>query len=314
LNKLSGLESSIALVTGATGFVGSHLVDQLNRKGFQVHAVIRQSSDTTQLQRLPNKSIIHEHDGTANKLLDIMRRVQPRFIFHVASEVIIEHQLNDLDALIQSNIKFGTQLLEAFSIIGGDCFINTGSYWQHSDSSDYNPVNLYAATKQAFEDILCFYTECRSIRAVTLKLFDVYGPCDPRKKLFTLLDEAFRSGKTLDMTKGEQKLDFVFIEDVVRAYCRAAELLSSNDPQLIERSYTVSSNHPMSLRDIVETYQRVTGRTLSIHWGKLPYRPRQVMMPWSGKNLPGWKAETNLESGIRKMLSQSPICVASEGT
>ena len=109
--------------------------------------------------------------------------------------------------------------------------MNTGSYSQHYGGRAYSPVSLYAATKQAFQDILQFYCEVRGLRAVTLELPDTYGPDDKRPKLFSLLDRVARSGETLQMSPGEQLLDLLHVDDVVHGYEVAADgLLSGHLP------------------------------------------------------------------------------------
>ena len=69
---------------------------------------------------------------------------------------------------MSSNITFGTQLVEAMVANGCYQFVNTGTSWQHYENDEYNPVNLYAATKQAFEDILRYYVETSALRVITL--------------------------------------------------------------------------------------------------------------------------------------------------
>ncbi len=294
-----------AFVTGATGFVGYHLVKRLLREEWRVDALLREGSATKQIERLEGSLSLHEYDGTTESIIAIMRTASPEVVFHLASRVEIEHHSSDVENLLRSNVILGTQLLESMHQTDIPYFINTGSYWQHFDGDDYNPVNLYAATKQAFQDILRFYTETSSIRALTLKLFDVYGPNDPRNKLFHLLEDAYRQEKPLAMSPGKQCLDLVYVDDVVQAFCHAANLLRSCPADDLEESYAVTSMRHIELKEVVDMYQRVTGRTVKAIWGGRPYRNRQVMAPWKGKPLPGWKALVDLETGIQLMHSQS---------
>ena len=291
-----------ALVTGATGYVGYHLAQRLARDEWEVGIVARPGSEAKKLEKLPLVSF-YQHDGTTQGLIAIVKQARPEIIFHVASLVQISHDAKDLDPLIASNILFGTQLLEAAVRSEVQFFVNTGSYWQHYESQDYHPVNLYAATKQAFQDILRFYTEVFPLRAVTLKLFDVYGPEDPRDKLFNQLENACSTGKSLRMSAGGQLLDLVFIDDVVEAYCRAAFLLKFKT-EGIEESYAVSSGRQIPLKEIADIYQKLTRRIIPIEWGGRPYRQREVMRPWTGKTLPGWKPAVDLETGISRMICQ----------
>ena len=97
---------------------------------------------------------IYEHDGSTEHLENIIAAANPEIVFHLASLVLAQHQEKDIVPLIQSNVQFGAQLVEAMLQNGVYQLVNTGTFWQHYENQDYNPVCLYAATKQAFETLL----------------------------------------------------------------------------------------------------------------------------------------------------------------
>lgn len=290
-----------AILTGGTGFIGSHLARKLLQSGWQVCLLVRSNSRREKLEALGEQVLFEVYDQNSQRLLEIFDRFRPLAVFHLASSMKLEQRTVEIDDMIHSNILFGTHLLEGMLRSGGLYFVNTGSYWQHFEGKGYNPVNFYAATKQAFEDLLKYYQEATPIRAVTLKLFDTYGPGDSREKLFQLLDRAQQTGESLAMTPGEQLMDLVYIDDVVDAFCQAEKLLESSPQGSLESAYAVSSNRRIPLKNVVQVYERVTGKKLNIQWGGRPYGKRQVMTPWRGTLLPGWKPKVDLEAGIRRM-------------
>lgn len=305
------------IVTGATGFVGYHLTEHFLKSGYQVHVIVRQNSPVRRLQllqALQQPPVIHIHDGTTASMLNIMKKASPDTIFHLASMVLVENQLEDIEPLITSNILFGTQVIESAVRTGVRYFINTGTFWQNYNNEPYNPACLYAATKQAFEDILLFYVEAYSLKAVTLKLFDTYGPYDHRNKLFNLLIKACISGQILAMSPGEQLLDMVFIDDVVAAYIRADYLLENEPADIAGACYAVSSGAPISLKNVVSIYERIVDRKVPIQWGGRPYRTREVMIPCQGKILPGWSPIVNIEEGIRRTVVRYAVHGKEKGT
>ena len=296
----------VVLVTGATGFVGGHLVRRLLADGGETHAIVRPTSNAVALREVLGSGNVHEHDGSTMGLIGILRSVHPDIVFHLASLVVGEHSTDDVDPLVQSNILFGTQLLEAMAVAGVSDIVNTGTYWQHYGGRAYSPVSLYAATKQAFQDILQFYCEVRGLRAVTLELPDTYGPDDKRPKLFSLLDRAARSGETLQMSPGKQLLDLLHVDDVVHGYEVAADgLLSGHLPS--PSQYQLSSGSLVRLKDVVGLYHQATGRTVSVAWGGRPYRLREVMEPRSPVSvLPGWIPSRSLAT----WLNESAACTS----
>lgn len=291
-----------ALVTGATGFVGFHLVHRLIKEGWETHIITRPSSTMILLNDVRNKVIVHQHDGSTNSMIKIVESVEPDIVFHLASVFLAQHKPADIESLVQSNLLLGTQLVEAMILQGVTKLINTGTSWQHYENKDYSPVNLYAATKQAFEAILQYYVEAKGLQVITLKLYDTYGPDDARPKLFTLLRDLVEAQVPLGMSPGEQLIDFVYIDDVVEAYLVGAKRLQSSKIRGQEE-YAVCSGNWVSLREAVRIYEKITNKVSPIQWGGRPYRVREMIEPWkNGACLSDWRTNVKLEDGIRKIM------------
>ena len=229
---------------------------------------------------------------------EYLKKIKKLSSFHL-SLVMREHNMNHIENLVNANITLGLQILEVMSKQNVKYIVNTGTSWQYSQESKI-PVNLYAATKNAFEDIISYYVDAHKINAINLLLFDTYGPRDPRKKLFTLLKEAYLNNEKIEMSKGEQLIDLVYIQDVVKAYAIAAKLLMNYEIES-NQQFTVSSQKPIPLKELVDTICKTMNIKIKIEWGKRPYWSREVMKPYSkGTNLPGWKPQVSLEEGIKK--------------
>ncbi len=292
------LRNKVILITGATGFVGYHLAKNLAEENI-VYCIVRPNSKIDKLQKYSNIKFIY-YNGELSDLADQLLNIDVDLVYHLASLFISEHKTQDVDNLIDSNIKFPTQLLEVLTNRNKPVkLINAGTSWQNFENSNYNPVCLYAATKQSFEDILRFYHEINGVSNITLRLFDTYGPDDTRKKLFWLLDNLRATGNALDMSYGEQKLNLVYITDVIDAFKYSGEvLLKSTHP--VNSIYNVCSDHSIRLKEIVNIYQKVNGCELKINWGKKNYRTREVMEP-SVLHYPivdGWRCKVDIETGI----------------
>lgn len=293
----SRVSSRTALITGATGFAGSHLARRLVQDGWRVHILIRTGSIVPTASEF-SQITVHSHDGTTADMISCLSLAKPDVVFHLASLILSQHHAEDIEPMIQSNILFGTQLLEAMQANGVKHIVNTGTSWQHFNNEDYNPVCLYAATKQAFEALLEYYVQACGLKAITLKLFDTYGSDDLRPKLFHLLNKASSSGEQLDMSEGDQFIDIVHINDVIDAYLVAAERLSKDKVSQHE-SYAVSSGQPLRLKELVQLYSEVTKKAINVNWGARPYRFREVMTTWSnGKSIENWTPKIDLCSGF----------------
>jgi nucleoside-diphosphate-sugar epimerase len=223
--------------------------------------------------------------------------VQPEIVFHLASLFLPQHQPTDVDRLIQSNVQFGTQLLEVMREKGVKHIVNTGTSWQHHLNISDRATNLYAATKQAFERILDYYTEAYQFSATTLYVFDSYGPNDPRKKLISLLWANAQGQTALEMSLGEQLIDLVHVDDLVRAFVLAAQEQTLKPGQ--HSRFGLSSGRAMPLKELTELFAASCGVALKINWGGRPYRDREVMKTWTTYTpLPNWAPEIALEQGL----------------
>lgn len=299
------VEPRTALITGATGFVGAHVTRRLLAEGWRVHVVARPESSLALLGEAAPALTVHRHAGATEQLIDIVRQAQPQVVLHLAALFLARHTPADIEPLVRANVLFGAQLLEAMHLNQATRLVNAGTSWQHYENAAYNPVNLYAATKQAFEALAVYYQQAGGLKMITLSLFDTYGPGDPRPKLFYLLQQAARTGQPLVMSPGEQLIDLVHVADVARAFAQAASLLTQPEcPPFAE--YAVTSGQPLPLKELVSRYEAALGHPLPVTWGARPYRDREVMRPWhTGPRLPGWHAIVPLEAGLAEIITSS---------
>ncbi len=286
------------LITGATGFIGKHLIHRLTTAGHEVYVIVRPSSQA----KLPAEVSSYVFDGKIDELVEFLKGKQFDGIIHLASLFLAQHKPEDIPALVQSNVLFSAQLLDAAVQANIPWFINTGTFWQHYQNAAYSPVNLYAATKQAFMDIAQYYIATSPINFVTLKLSDTFGPGDTRPKIFNLWLKISQTQETLDMSPGEQLIDISYVDNVIDGYEQLIKLLSEDAGKKLKgQSFALKSNERMSLKELSKVFEEVTQTKLSINWGKKSYRPREVMLPWEhGETIPGWQPNISLREGIKR--------------
>jgi nucleoside-diphosphate-sugar epimerase len=288
------------LLTGATGFVGETVARRFIKEGWQVHLLVSAHSDLSNLDNIRARIGVHIHDGSMPSMRRIFDGARPEIVTHLASRFIADHSVDDVDAMVRSNIGLSAQLAEVASLTGVAGFLNAGTSWQTFEGDERRCVNLYAATKEAFEGLLRWYADARGLRALTLKLYDTYGPGDRRRKLVKILANAARTGEVVDMSPGEQIMDLTHVDDIANAFAIAAERVLSGSSATYE-SFFLSGTR-LTLKELVAKVGAVDGSVLNIRFGGRPYRPREVMMPWTGTGLPGWQPTITLDEGIRQML------------
>ncbi len=289
------------VVTGSTGFVGHHVVAHLLAHGHRVRCVVRPDTDLARLPQgiTPADTITH---GAAHDTLCALEAEPADAVIHLASLVSASDEAEDVAPIVEAAVVFGAQIAHAAARGGVAGFVHAGTYWAHrSGTAAEEPVCLYAAAKLAFNRIAQFYAETSGMHVIELELTDTYGEGDTRGKFLDLVDRAARSGETLPASPGDQLVSLVHADDVAHAFATAAHLAAQTGH---EGTYSIASDTPLVLRDIVDVYRASTGRAVSVEWGALPYRDRPIMQPYLHDRLPGWSPRVGLEDGLARVYGK----------
>jgi nucleoside-diphosphate-sugar epimerase len=292
-----------AIVTGAAGHLGLELVRQLQAAEFEVHALVRVGTKTDALQAMAVH--LHPLDGTTERVVEICQQVKPDTVFHVASLYCRDHKTADITPLVESNILYGSQLLEGMRLSGCHRMVTAGTFFQHYNTDDYRALNLYAASKQAFDDILAYYADAYSMSAATLILYEIYSEHDVRRKLMTVIGDSCAQGNPVNLPSDEFWVNFVHVEDVAAAFLQAARLMEAGDiPAGQHRTFSVCAEQDTSSADLVAQFQQATGAEITVNRGAFTQPPRHMPIPWRGDALPGWSPKIDLATGIGRLLAQ----------
>lgn len=290
------------LITGINGFIGKNLSKNLMDTPNKVFAVLRRSSDLYFVNK--NRIPYFVFEDNIEKFTKFIIDNEIKGVIHLATLFIKDHKSEDIRDLISSNVLFGCYVLEASVKAGVTWFINTGTSWQHYNSQDYCPANLYAATKQSFEDIAKFYCATSSIVFLTIKLSETFGQNDTRPKILNLLSRIAKTHQVLKMSPGEQIIEITHIDNVVDFYIEIIKALDSErGATLNQKNLSPKVAKRLTLKELVGYFENELGQKLNIEWGGQPYREREIMIPWdNSESLPGWKEKISLQEGIKRFI------------
>jgi len=289
-------------LTGATGFVGSHFVAYCLERSYEVGILCRENSKTDVFGNGLSFLKRYVYDNSTKSIISALSQMRPDVVIHLATYYKPKHQTEDVENLISSNILYGTQLVEAMTQTGNSLLINFGTILQNFKNEEYFPTNLYSATKEAFHDILRYYVLNQQLRVITLKLSDTYGVNDKRDKILNLLISSALNRTRIDLTLGEQYVDLVYIDDVVRAIdCAIVRLLKNVATG--QECFSVQSNNPIKVKDLVPIVSEICQTNLEVNWGTVPYRSYEIFEPITViERLPGWQPRIDLRTGIKLIV------------
>ncbi len=299
------------LLTGATGFIGSHLLETLLDGRYNLVVLKKKNSSMWRVERL--KPRIKFYNVDESDLESAFESNNIDCIIHLATFYKKFHENeDDVREMIESNILFPSTLLELATKFDVKYFINTGTFFEYklgdekkvTENSPLEPYNLYAATKVSFENILKYYSQNHSIKGITLKLFAPYGERD-NEKLVVYLVKGLLDGTKIELTRGEQRWNFTYVTDIVSAYLKALDYIQNMESDY--ETFNIGSGEVHSIKELVGVLEKISEQSLSVDWGAKPYPTNEIMFVncdnSKAEKLLKWKSQTSLEEGLKNVYS-----------
>lgn len=286
-------------MTGATGFLGSHLLRKLLNNQNQVIILKRSFSDTRRIDDLINHAISYNIDTTPLDIIFEKHRVDA--VIHTATSY--GRNGEKASQVLASNLLYPVELLELSIESRVGVFINTDTF---TNDKQYPPEGLeyYTFSKSFFTDYARQMLKNIQFRFINLRLEHIYGENDNNTKFLPFIIKSFLGNKDkLDLTPGEQERDFIYVDDVVSAYITLIDNHLKIENTMT--NYEVGTGVPVTLKDFVVLVKNACKSNTDIKFGALSYRKNEVMS--SKANIIklqelGWSPLTKLEDGIDKVV------------
>lgn len=307
----STLRNTKVLVSGISGFIGSHLTRRLVKEGASVFGLVRNKSNLSRIQDLKNQIKLHCADlrdfGSIQK---VVHDIKPEKVFHLAAYVDVSRSFEVVDEMIEVNIKGTLNLLRALDGIDHNCFINTGTCEEYGDNpvpfredQKPNPVSPYSASKVATTMFCQMLYKTQGLPIVTLRPFLTYGPGQESNMLIPSLIKKVLKGEVFEMTKGEQTREFNYVDDIVDGFVRA-----SVTPGAVGEIINIGNGLEYRIRDVVEMILKLMDSPIKPKFGALAYRPGEA---WhfccdntKAREILGWRPRVNLQDGLKMTIDE----------
>jgi len=295
------------LVTGGTGFIGQKLVKVLIKNQYNVAVIVR---DINLAKEMFGDAVHYIDNKTSQTFKLNIQAFSPDIVAHLAAYSTSRDDLEAIESLIESNVLFLSRLLDGLRECDLKLFINTGSFSEYYQNDDVlNPAYFYSATKISSRYIIDYFSKVCGFRVINNILYTVYGGQTPHKKVIDYIISSLGSKVPINMTAGEQVLDFVHIDDVVNFYLLLINKATDFDFQY--REYNVATGQGSSIKMLSKMIEKQTGQQANINWGAIEYRPRDIM--WAVANIQKerdelqWQPLVPLENGVKRYLDEINI-------
>ena len=303
------------LVTGAAGFIGSHLVDRLLAKGYQVVGVdnfndyydpkIKEENLKEALKSAEFK-LYRINILDFEKVLKIFKKEKPDKVLHLAARAGIRPSIMNPLLYGQVNVLGTVNLLKIAveSKIEQFIFGSSSSVYGESkqlpfteDNPCENIISPYGASKRSAEFFVETFYRNFGLKSVILRFFTVYGPRGRPDMAPALFANAILRGKTINQFgNGSTSRDYTYIDDITEGIIKS--LASKSDFEIIN----LGNNHPVTLSEFIATLEKIIGKRAKVVI--LPKQSGDVEITWAdtskAKKLLGWQAETSLKLGLEK--------------
>lgn len=295
------------LLTGATGFLGSHLLEALLKEGYSVVILKRSTSNLWRIAHLAGQ--YKSYDVDTQPVSEVFNLEEIDIVIHMATLYRKFDNGNEVSEMLDANVKFPAEILESGVRSGIKGFINTGTFFEYDcskqpvdESAPIAPFNFYAKTKIAFESILKTYSD--NIMVNTFRLFSPYGEKDNQKLLPVIIQKALK-GEVIELSEGLQKIDLIYVDDIVSAYVHAVKRILSTPNKSEYEVLNLGSGVALSIRDIVSIVEQKIGSSLQIEWGEaskidIPIAYADIS---KAREILNWQPKHNAFTGITNTIS-----------
>jgi CDP-paratose synthetase len=285
------------LLTGATGFLGGHLLKELIKNDYKVVIITRKKSDKSAIAHLQNQYVEYIIESDLNTNI-IFNENEIDGIIHLATNY---GRNTPFSEVLKSNVIFPLTLLETAIDFNCKYFINTDTFIAKRDSK-YNYLNSYSKSKIYFKEILESYAD--KIAVANMKLEHIFGEGDSNDKFVTsIIRQLINNVPNIDLTEGTQRRDFIYVKDVVSAYLKVIEvhfkLNGYND-------FEVGLGKSSSIKDLVIEAKKLSNSSTYLNFGSLPMREGEFSES-KADNISlmslGWSPQFNVIDGLSQTIA-----------
>jgi nucleoside-diphosphate-sugar epimerase len=296
------------LITGANGFIGSHVVQKMVKEQANVSIIVRESSDLWRIEELKKEIDIHRIDLRDSSSIDhCVKQLKPDYIFHVGAYGVDSRQ-KDYFTAVNTNVIGTMHMLNSLKDVGCKKFINIGTCMEYGDKkeiikedSHLEPDSIYGSTKASASIIAHQLAAENNIDIVTLRPFGVFGEKEGSHKFFPYIILSILEDKDVNLTPCEQYRDYCYIDNIIEGF-----ILAAQNGTIKNEIFNIGSGSINKLKHYVDMIYNQMGLNKTPNYGALSYRKNEVwrQQPDTSKikNLLNWEPKISLHDGIERTI------------
>lgn len=270
------------LLTGATGFLGSHIANKLIASGHRLMLSRRDQSDFSRCTDFKTKA--EWVNLNASTWEADVEQFKPDIILHTAWQGVVAGNRENWRLQIE-NLFLQQQLLDIAKKIHVETFIGFGSQAEYGEinkppeeTDPTNATTAYGIIKLAALQIIRSFCEQNHINWIWLRLFSIFGENESEQWLIPSTIKKIKKNQMMALTPGEQQMAYIYVKDLTEII---SNIINTGIPSGV---YNLSGNHPVSIKDLVTKIKDLVNPDYPLVFGDIPYRPNQPMMVMGNTN------------------------------
>jgi len=304
----AGFRGKRVLVTGGSGFLGSHLVRRLVALGAQVYILVRSRSLLRHIADIVSDATVLLGDIRVQQQMNAaVVTAQPEVIFHLAAHGV-DPQMRDPVTITQTNVIGMVNLLEASIRVPYERLVNTGTCFEYgnqevpiSESVMVDPLNVYAASKVMALHLCNLHRRFHGKPIVTVRPFTFFGPYERADRLIPSVILSILAGRPIRITSGVQTRDYTYVEDMVSAFMNAAVA-----EKVVGEVINVGSGEDISVREIAERIRDLMRADVPLEVGTVETKPDEAWRLCADSSkaraVLEWRPSLTFEEGLRRTI------------
>lgn len=306
-NQRSNLTGEKVLVTGAAGFIGSHLVRRLLEYGAQVAIIVRKSTKLWKVDSVKNQIEFYYSDMQDKDKLDkIICAYKPQYMFHLAAYGV-NSQNKDYYNAINTNIIGSVNILEPLKKVECEKIINMGSSSEYgiingsqTEKGELNPLSIYGSTKAASTIIMHQIARANNQDIITIRPFGLFGEYEEPHKIFSFIISSILKGQEVRLTSCQQFRDYIYVENLVDALILACKSDIKNE------IFNIGSGKVNKLEYYINKTFELIETKMKPKYGYYPQRDGDMWCPCPNiekiKKILNWDVKIPFEVGLDKTI------------
>lgn len=293
------------IVTGAAGFLGTHLCRSLHQAGHQLKLLDLKPNPEfdTIIADVRDKEAMEEHIADAD------------VVFHLAALIEAGESVKNPQAFVDSNITGSLNVLEAMRKNGIKtlAFSSTAAVYGEpqivpiTEDSRTLPINPYGVTKLALEGLLSSYVSSYGMTGIALRYFNLYGPEEHHQPethaIPRFLSQIHNNEEVTVWGSGEHQRDYIYIQDIVDAHLAALDLAIAQPGKY--HYFNLSTENPTKVIEVIHLIEKIMGKTANIK--HFPERAGDPLVLYAdatkARQILNWSAKVPIEQGLEKTIS-----------